>query len=128
MGEDAQQTKADGREPPIPGNAFASVGVASTRGSQSLYPKSIAVDRLIMRSVRTLGVTRFQLAKLLGCSNPSMIFRAWHRMQGCGLSSPRDVIAMDYQRRPAITPVTGDSPPSSLPPRLYCTQRGAYLR
>ena len=58
MGEDAQQTKADGREPPIPGNAFASVGVASTRGSQSLYPKSIAVDRLIMRSVRTLGVTR----------------------------------------------------------------------
>ena len=98
MGEDAQQTKADGREPPIPGNAFASVGAASTRGSQSLYPKSIAVDRLIMRSVRTLGVTRFQLAKLLGCSNPSMIFRAWHRMQGCGLSSPRDVIAMAYQR------------------------------
>ena len=77
MGEDAQQTEADGREPPIPGNAFASVGVASTRGSQSLYPKSIAVDRLIMRSVRTLGVTRFadiSLALSLGGEVPPALW------------------------------------------------------
>jgi hypothetical protein len=74
MGEDTQQSETDGKEPPIPGNAFAAVGVAGARGSQSLYPKSIAVDRLIMKSVRTLGVTRYQLAKLLGCSNPNMIY------------------------------------------------------
>jgi hypothetical protein len=58
---------------PIPGTAFATVDRVNTKGSLSLYPKGIAVDKLIWKACGNLGVTRFQLDKLLGLANPNQV-------------------------------------------------------
>ena len=69
-------TTATQSESPIPVGVFGAVPRQKPSQQNSHYPHQVAVERTVLRSIMYLGVSRYQLGRLLGLGNVDLM-RQW---------------------------------------------------